>query len=154
MKFDRNPERQAQRVDQQKANRPTIVSKVPEHGRNGDTVVVMDDDGVSDVLMRVEDEWISLLTIDGTELTPVPEYRATTGVSKSVRIRYRVPAGHPRTRPTRFVVKFTDETGETITPSDVVISPSVPSKIPGTHLVTITFTPQSTGHISVDLTLE
>ena len=157
MKFDRNRELQAQRVDRRKANRPKVVTKVPEHGQDDDVVVVKDEDGISDVLLRVEDEWVSLLPTDDFSLDADPEVQAVPGEPKSVRIRYTIPAGHPRTRPTRFEVAFTDENGETLAgasaPTNVEIVPSVPSKQPGRHFVTIIFTPQRIGRISVDLTL-
>lgn len=150
MKFDRNSERQTQRIDQQKANRPKVVSEAPEHGRNGDTVAVMDDDGVSDVLLRVEGEWISLFNEDGFEVDAVPVENATRGVRKCVNYRYTI-GGHPRSRPTKFNVEFIGAAAAGV--SDIELTPERPSRDAGAHILRICFTPSTNGNININLTL-
>ena len=160
MKHDRNPERQTQRVDKQKANRPKVVSEVPETAVDDDTIVVMDDEGVSDVLLRVRGQWVSLLS-DNSGLGRVqfePEITAQPNIEKVVRLEYRI-GGHPRSRPTRFSVKFVNaSTGAELTgnaaPTNVSLTPNRPSRNSGDHIVEIRFTPQSTGEIRIDLTLQ
>lgn len=155
MKVERNLDLQTQRVDRRKGNRPKVVRQSPDRGGDGDIVSVKDKDGVSEVLLRVDDEWIDIFSEDESDLESAGEITATRGQRKSVRVPY-VIAGHPRSRPTQFIVEFTDNDGNELTgaakPTEITVTPSVPSKNIGRHFLNISFIPQQTGEIFVDVT--
>lgn len=80
MKFDRNPERQTQRIDQRKANRIRRVKEAPQHGINGDLIAIGNEDEITDILLRETDKWTSLFgqinTAVGTVNTQITDMQA------------------------------------------------------------------------------
>ena len=72
MKYDPNPERQVQRIDTRKMNKPVRVKTLPNNAINGDTVIMTNQANERDDLYLFEaatKRWINLTnTQDRTDL--------------------------------------------------------------------------------------
>ena len=60
MKTERTRDAQSQRIDRQKANRAIRVQRLPGRGREGDVIVMVDDDGIDDYYIRDAGQWQNL----------------------------------------------------------------------------------------------
>ena len=68
MKNERNLISQVQRIDREKANRSRKVREIPKTGNDGD-LIVHETESDMDILLRVDDDWVSILGTLKSEIT-------------------------------------------------------------------------------------
>ena len=153
MKNERTRDLQTQRIDRTKANRPKFVDRLPDRARAGDMVVynnvmyifdsnVWQEAGVT--TQRVEQQ-IAQAPAEA-QVNNIQTFTTMLNVPASILQQYQ------QGRPARnnFGVRWyadanaytrSEEIAQAQQPRDISFIPATPTAEPGTHLVTVTFTP-------------